>query len=58
MVKAYIYDELYCEGKPENITANMAEIKQLAEELYGQDIVRGVIKVGKDNYLTYSPKFE
>lgn len=58
LVKAYIYDELYCEGKPENITANIAEIKQLAEELYSQDIVRGVIKVGKDNYLTYSPKFE
>ncbi len=58
LVKAYIYDDLYCEGKPENIIANMSGIKQLMQELYSQDITRGVIKVGKDNYLTFSPKID
>ena len=58
IVKAYIYDELYCEGTPEHITQQMGSIKKLVEEQYSQGITRGVIKVGKDNYLAFSPKIE
>lgn len=58
IVKAYIYDDLYCEGTPENITNQMGAVKRLVEEQYKQGIVRGVIKVGKDNYIAFSPKLQ
>lgn len=58
IVKAYIYDDLYCEGKPENITAQMGAIKRLVEEQFTKGVTRGVIKVGKDNYLAFSPKID
>ncbi len=57
-VKAYIYDELYCEGTPENITAQMLAIKKLVEEQFQEGITRGIIKVGKDNYIAFSPKMD
>ena len=58
IVKAYIYDDLYCEGKPENIMQQMRAIKQLVEEQYSAGVTRGVIKVGKDNYIAFSPKLD
>lgn len=58
VVKAYIRDKLYCEGTPANIMANMSGISKLAQELYTQDVTRGIIKVGKDNYLSFNPQVE
>lgn len=58
MVKAYIYDTLYCEGAPANIRDNMESVEKLLYELYQQEITHGVIKVGKDNYLSFSPVIE
>jgi len=58
IVKAYITDDLYCEGKPENITAQMAAIKRLVADQYTLGITRGVIKVGKDNYIAFSPNID
>ena len=57
-VKAYIYDDLYCEGTPEHITKQMPLIKKLVEEQFQQGINKGVIKVGKDNYIAFSPKLD
>ncbi len=57
IIRAYIYDDLYCEGAPANITENMASIQKLLQELYQQEITRGVIKVGTDSYLSYSPSY-
>ena len=57
IVRAYIYDDLYCEGAPANIRDNMASIQKLLQELYQQEITRGVIRVGTDNYLSYSPSY-
>ena len=57
IVRAYIYDDLYCEGAPANIRDNMASIQKLLQELYQQEITRGVIRVGTDNYLSYSPAY-
>ena len=57
IVRAYIYDDLYCEGAPANITENMASIQKLLQELYQQEITRGVIRVGTDSYLSYSPSY-
>lgn len=57
IIRAYIYDDLYCEGAPANIRDNMASIQKLLQELYKEDITRGVIRVGTDNYLSYSPSY-
>ena len=57
IVRAYIYDDLYCEGAPANIRDNIASIQKLLQELYQQEITRGVIRVGTDNYLSYSPSY-
>jgi cell division protein FtsQ len=58
IVKAYIYDDLYCEGTPSNIRDNMGNVKQLMEELYQEEVTRGVIKVGRDNYISFSPRID
>lgn len=58
MVKAYIYDTLYCEGAPANIRDNMESVEKLLYELYQQEITHGVVKVGKDNYLSFNPVIE
>ena len=57
IIRAYIYDDLYCEGAPANIRDNMASIQKLLPELYKEEITRGVIRVGTDNYLSYSPSY-
>jgi hypothetical protein len=33
-------------------------VEKLLFELYQQEITHGVIKVGKDNYLSFSPNIE
>lgn len=58
VVRAYIYDELYCEGTPENIKNSMSEIYQLLTSLYQDNITHGAIKVGTDGYIAYSPVFD
>ncbi len=55
IIRAYIYDELYCEGTPSNITENMESLQKLLQELYRQEVSRGVIKIGNDGYLAFSP---
>ncbi|MCR4805076.1 MAG: FtsQ-type POTRA domain-containing protein [Clostridia bacterium] len=55
IIRAYIYDDLYCEGTPANIRDNMESLQKLLQELYKEDITRGVIRVGTDSYLSYSP---
>jgi len=46
------------EGAPANIRDNMESVEKLLYELYQQEITHGVIKVGKDNYLSFSPVIE
>ena len=58
VVRAYIKDQLYCEGTPANIRDNMDGIAKLAQELYQKGIDRGIIKVGKNSYLSFSPQIE
>ncbi len=58
VIKAYIYDYLYCEGTPENIRENMDALKSVLYKLYTQGIERGVIKMGSDGYFSFSPEIE
>lgn len=55
IVKAYIYDNLTCEGTPENILKNMDDLKDVLYDLYVKGIERGVIQVGGEGYYSFSP---
>ena len=58
VVRTYIYDNYYCEGTPENIMNSLSAIKELVEQHFAEDINKGVIKVGTDGYLSFSPKID
>ena len=58
VVRAYIYDDYYCEGTPENISENLPAIKELIAMHYQQGIDKGVIKVGTGGYLSFNPKID
>ncbi len=58
VIKAYIYDNLICEGSPENILKSMDDLKDVLYDLYVQGIERGVIKVGGNGYYSFSALVE
>ena len=58
VVKAYIYDQLICEGTPENIMNNLDSLQEVLYDLYTKGIERGVIKMGSDKYFSFSPLVE
>lgn len=58
LVKAYIYDQLVCEGTPEDIMNNMDSLQEVLYDLYTKGIERGVIKMGSDEYFSFSPLVE
>lgn len=58
LVKAYIYDQLVCEGTPEDIMNNMGSLQEVLYDLYAKGIERGVIKMGSDDYFSFSPVVE
>ena len=58
VVRAYIYDNYYCEGAPENILGSLGPIKELVAQHFAQGVNKGVIKVGTDGYLSFTPKID
>ncbi len=60
LVKAYIYDQLICQGTPENISKSISNevLESTLYDLYGKGIERGSIKVGTDDYCSFSPEVE
>lgn len=58
IIKAYIYDQLTCEGTPENIMNNLDSLQDVLYDLYTKGIERGAIKMGSDEYLSFSPLVE
>ena len=58
VVRTYLDDNYYCEGTPENILKNLSAIKELAEQHYALNINKGVIKVGAEGYLSFSPRID
>lgn len=57
IIKAYIYDNLICEGTPENILKSMenGNLQMVLKDLFENGVERGIIKVGSDNYCSFSP---
>ncbi|MDO4551910.1 MAG: FtsQ-type POTRA domain-containing protein [Bacillota bacterium] len=58
LVRAYIYDNLFCVGEPEIILENMDGLQEVLYDLYIQGIERGTIYVGSDGYFSYSPSVD
>jgi len=60
VIKAYIYDQLICQGTSENILESMASegLKRVLIGLYTNGIERGIINIGSDNYFSFNPKVE
>lgn len=58
VIKAYIYDQLTCEGTPENILKNVKPLEEVLYDLELKGIERGVIKVGFEGYFSFSPLVE
>lgn len=57
-IRAYVYDELYCEGMPDNILKSMDDLKDVLYDLYVKGIERGIVKVGGSGYISYSAVIE
>ena len=59
IVRAYIYDDYYCEGTPEAMIERMPDIKTVVSEHFVNGINKGVIKVvsGTD-ILPFDPKID
>ena len=59
-VRAYIYDQLICEGTPENMTNSLknGNLETVIYEMYSKGIERGVLRVGSDNYCAFDPNVE
>jgi len=57
IVRAYIFENLICEGTVENVMASMANgrLEKLLYELYTNGVERGIIYVGGDNYYSFNP---
>ena len=57
IVNAYIYDRLICEGMPENVIESMesGNLEIFLYNLYTEDIERGIIYIGSDNYFSFNP---
>ncbi|QAT43306.1 cell division protein FtsQ/DivIB [Aminipila luticellarii] len=60
IIKAHIYDELVCEGTPENLKESLknGKLETTLYEMYSKGIKRGTIKIGSDNYCSFDPNVE
>ncbi|MBN7774243.1 cell division protein FtsQ/DivIB [Clostridium aminobutyricum] len=60
VIKAYIYDQLICEGTPTNMTENIknGNLEMTLYDMYNKGIERGVLKIGSDNYCSFDPMIE
>ncbi|QIB70092.1 FtsQ-type POTRA domain-containing protein [Aminipila butyrica] len=60
IVKAHIYDDLVCEGVPENLKESLknGNLETALYEMYSKGIKRGTLKIGSDSYCSFDPKVE
>ncbi|MBQ1471803.1 MAG: FtsQ-type POTRA domain-containing protein [Eubacterium sp.] len=58
-IQAYIYDTLMVNGRPANIKRSIerGDLQKVVNKLYKSKTKRGIITVGDDDYLSFSPEF-
>ena len=54
-VKGYVTDTMVCSGQSSDIISQIVDIKAVLYDLDQKGIKRGVIRVGSDNYISFSP---
>lgn len=54
-VKGYVTDTLICSGQSGDIIAQLEQIKAVLYDLDSKSIKRGIIRVGSDGYISFSP---
>lgn len=57
-VKAYVLDDLVCQGSPDDMVESMenGELQKAVTYLFNNDIERGTVKVSGDRYISFSPE--
>ena len=57
-VEAWIYDDLSCRGRYTNMLRSMenGELKSVVYRLYQQDVRKGTIIIGDNNYCSFTPE--
>lgn len=57
IIKAHIYDQLICEGTPENLTESIenGNLEKTLYDMYSRGIERGILKIGSDDYCSFDP---
>lgn len=60
IIRAHIYNQLICEGSPENLRKSVesGNLQAALYEMHSKGIERGVIKIGNDNYWSFDPNAE
>jgi len=58
IVRAYINENYYCEGRPEEIRKGLSDIRTVISQQYEKGVSKGVIRVGSDGYISFSPKID
>ena len=57
-IKVHIYDNLTCEGTPDNILEGMSSLQEVLYDLYQKGIERGVIRVSGGGVCSFNPSVE
>ena len=59
-VKAYVLENLMCQGTPQDITSSMdaGYLQEAVRELFSRGIERGTLKVSGDEYISFSPEID
>ncbi len=57
VIRAYVYDELIIKGTEDRIIGSIENnsLQKVIADLFSKNILRGVINVGGDGYISYSP---
>lgn len=57
-VTAYIYDDLVCKGRYRNLINSIesGELKAVVYQLYQNDVSKGTINIGDNNYCSFTPE--
>lgn len=58
LVEAYIFDTLKCQGRYSNMIKSIetGELKSVVYKLYQDDVSKGVINIGDNNYCSFTPE--
>ena len=59
-VKAYVFDNLMCQGSPGDLIDAMekGELQKVIKNLIDEKIERGTLKISGNSYISFSPEID